>query len=295
MWLRQVKCVGDEELQKGVEEIGLPGNVRLHSLTVGLDHACVVAFSGGEGSGKALCWGSNWLNADMNEDFLRDMASDAQLVFVGKSVASEGPLHSISAGTEHTCGVTQGGELQCWGMDSHVRDTGVPTGNHWLAVKAAHMRTCAVSLVGGGVLACWGATGRAYLESINLQAFRLCPAASSAADVPHARVRHYGPDLSSLDHYDGTWLHVLPAELLLERDPFITILSPEVSRLAFLWVYDCVVYFMLLQVAMQAPGILLPRVRTFSEAGPAACAGASCCRRTGCEPACCSTWSASMA
>ena len=81
----------------------------------------------------------------------------------------------------------------------------------------------------GGVLACWGATGRVHLEAINSQALRMCPAASVAGSGPTARVLHYGPDLSSLDHYDGSWLQVLPAQLLLHRDPFVTILSPEVS------------------------------------------------------------------
>ena len=230
--MRQVKCGGDEELQKGLEEAGLAEahNSRLHSLTVGLDHACViVSANDGTRVGKGVCWGSNWLNEDMNEGLYKpNQASSSQLVFVGKSVAREGPLVAISAGTEHTCAVTQGGELQCWGL-SNVRDTGIPSGNHWLAVKAAHMRTCAVSLVGGGVLACWGATGRVHLEAINSQALRMCPAASVAGSGPTARVLHYGPDLSSLDHYDGSWLQVLPAQLLLHRDPFVTILSPEVS------------------------------------------------------------------
>ena len=29
-------------------------------------------------------------------------------------------------------------------------------------------------------------------------------------------MRHYGPDLSSLQHLDGKWLHVLPPNLSLE-------------------------------------------------------------------------------
>ena len=107
------------------------------------------------------------------------------------------------------------------------------------------MIRCAVSLVGGGTVACWGELGRQHLEAVNNAPATVCATVrreSSEGELAGdarvqdrrrgARVVYYGPDLSSLDHLDGTWMHVLPAALQLERDAFITILSPDVSKRA---------------------------------------------------------------
>ena len=113
---------------------------------------------------------------------------------------------------------------------------GWPPGNHWVTAVVGYHTTCAVSLVGGGTLACWGEFARSYLDTINRAAVTVCHPPNHTAGLAEraagagAQVIHYGPDLSSLDSLDGTWLHVLPAALSLARDPFITILSPDVSR-----------------------------------------------------------------
>jgi len=93
------------------------------------------------------------------------------------------------------------------------------------------------------VLACWGHSGRTYLDEINAAAFALLPRAAhnGSSRASTARVRHYGPDLSSLQHLDGTWLQVLPSDLSLKLNPFVTILAPDVrASCDFACHYVCV-------------------------------------------------------
>ena len=153
-----------------------------------------------------------------------------------------GQLVDISAGADHTCAVTASGHLHCWGARTGVGETGVPPGNHWLGVRAGHMRNCAFSAVGKGSLACWGHYGRDVLEAVNNASVPLCPLAAAAHSggvttpstkllaAKRARVSLYGPDLSSLQSLDGSWLHVFPGDLDLQRHPFITILSPDAHQ-----------------------------------------------------------------
>lgn len=247
----QAECWGDDDLDEALQQVqqsSAGGEASLRRISVGIDHACALratsrAGSGAargdstesaEVSGQAVCWGSNWLNPELAEANAQQSEGELGHIYVGKAVARGADMVDISAGADHTCGITTHGQIQCWGHA--ISDTGVPTGNHWMRIKAANGRTCAVSQLGSGVLACWGHSGRNYLDQINAGAFALLPrtlqdgSMRRADKLEHgARVRHYGPDLSSLEHLDGTWLHVLPADLSLERDPFITILSPDVS------------------------------------------------------------------
>ena len=148
------ECWGDEELNEALQHVQHTHDLHrltLRNLTIGLDHACALrvlapsphhvplAPAARPDVHKGVCWGSNWQNVDLLEATTH--AADIRPAFVGKAVERAGKIVDISAGSEHTCSITQGGQLQCWGLQMH--DAGVPTGNHWMAVKAGNMRTCA--------------------------------------------------------------------------------------------------------------------------------------------------------
>jgi len=138
------------------------GALRFVTLDAGHDHTC-----GPTASGEAHCWGFN---------------ADGQL---GSTLTSptlcgppEGPctrrpepvtggftFTAISAGGEHTCGLTGGGDAYCWGSnvsgqlgDSTTTSAAAPVpvggGLTFASISAGNNHTCGVS--GSGEAFCWG-------------------------------------------------------------------------------------------------------------------------------------------
>ncbi len=123
------------------------------ALSVGGFHACVVMTSG-----AARCWGSN------SSGQLGDGNTTSSSVPVTVTGMETGTL-SIAAGMSHTCAVTTGGGVRCWGagysgqlgngltssQTTPVDVTGIPSGATAIATGISY--SCA--LVSGGVK-CWG-------------------------------------------------------------------------------------------------------------------------------------------
>lgn len=127
-------------------------NVRLRSVSAGLEHTC-----GLDRDGRAFCWGANesgQIGTGTTGDTLPPQAAATTLRF-----------NSISAGYQRTCGITTEGELYCWGRINHptqgarchpfqptVRCVSVPTRvEPDLKFKSVSVYTkiCAVSDVSG--------------------------------------------------------------------------------------------------------------------------------------------------
>lgn len=129
-------------------------------LSAGLGHACTVHQS----DGKVYCWGENYSS---------QLGDGATAFFSAPVLASRvtTPMVAISAGGGHTCGLTTGGEVQCWGSNSSgqvgngttggtVRDpASILTSVVDIAAGKAH--TCA--LLASGVVKCWGANDHRQL------------------------------------------------------------------------------------------------------------------------------------
>jgi alpha-tubulin suppressor-like RCC1 family protein len=93
------------------------------AITTGDDHGCGFTELG------AVCWGSN---------------------LEGQSNAPDGPMTALDAGAFHTCGIHEGGRIECWG-----RSSASPMGNpSFRSVSAGGSASC--GLTEAHELRCWG-------------------------------------------------------------------------------------------------------------------------------------------
>ncbi len=159
-----VKCWGANELgQVGdgtttdrwtpVNVSGLSSGVQ--AIAAGGRHTCALTLSGG-----VKCWGVN----DAGQ--LGDGSTTNRLTPVNVSGLSNS-IQAIAAGTNHTCALTIGGGVKCWGQNSAgqlgdgtsinrstpVDVSGLTAGVQAIAAGAFH--TCVLTT--GGTVKCWGA------------------------------------------------------------------------------------------------------------------------------------------
>lgn len=82
------------------------GGLSFTALSAGRWHSCGLV-----AGGSAYCWGSN-LNGQLGNGFAQPEGLNTPTAVVGGFFFA-----AISAGWEHTCGVTSTGEGKCWGQD----------------------------------------------------------------------------------------------------------------------------------------------------------------------------------
>ena len=130
-----------------------PG-ITLATIRGGWGHSCATT-----SSGAAACWGDNWAG-QLGDGTTTQRTTPATVSGLASGVAA------VSPGGDHSCAVTTGGALKCWGrnLDGQLGDgttterwtpvnvTGLASGV--AAVAASYRHTCALT-TGGGVL-CWG-------------------------------------------------------------------------------------------------------------------------------------------
>jgi alpha-tubulin suppressor-like RCC1 family protein len=135
-----------------VQALGLNGGVS--AIAVGKLHTCVVTQSS-----MVKCWGGNSYGQ------LGDGTMDDEAFPVNADGLYSGII-GIAAGSAHTCALTQGGGVKCWGdnYDGQLGDgsntnrttpvdvTGLTAGASAVAVGGSH--TCA--LFPAGNIKCWG-------------------------------------------------------------------------------------------------------------------------------------------
>ena len=61
---------------------------------------------------------------------------------------------SLSAGYSHTCGVTASGDALCWGFDGYGRQNALPAGVSFESINAGDFHSCGVTTTGAAL--CWG-------------------------------------------------------------------------------------------------------------------------------------------
>jgi alpha-tubulin suppressor-like RCC1 family protein len=166
-----VKCWGSgEQGQLGdgsstdrltpVEVIGLSSGVQ--AISAGGSHTCALTDGGG-----VKCWGDNYYGQLGNGS-----GFNARLTPVDVTGLTSG-VQAISVGNRHSCALTSGGGMKCWGRnddgrlgDGSTTDRFTPvdvTGltNDVQAISASFFHTCA--LIDGGGVKCWGRNAEGQL------------------------------------------------------------------------------------------------------------------------------------
>ena len=170
-------CESNEDCTDGFCRAGLCAET-VEQVVAGLGHTCVRL-----NTGAVRCWGNGALGqlGYAKLDFIGDSetpASAGDLNLGDEAVAVE-----LSAGSYHTCARLEGGDLRCWGHNSHgqlgrghIDDIGddedpalveLPlTGDQQVVeLAAANRHTCA-RLSDGGVM-CWGRNDNGQLGYAN--------------------------------------------------------------------------------------------------------------------------------
>lgn len=170
-----VRCWGrDQNLQLGNDSATVDSNipVTVSGLTdtaaigVGIQHNCVLSMSGG-----VQCWGDG-ANGVLGRGSNTDSWSPVPVTGLTAGVIQ------ISVGTAHSCAVTSGNGLKCWGNGSYgrlgdgttsQRSTPVevfPSGSGVIAVSLGDVSSCA--LFSGGSVKCWGRNSSGQLGTGDL-------------------------------------------------------------------------------------------------------------------------------
>ncbi|MBL0141424.1 MAG: VCBS repeat-containing protein [Betaproteobacteria bacterium] len=138
-----------------VDVVGLASGMA--AIAAGENHSCAVTDNGG-----MKCWGRNFQGQLGNGGSLFDIQSTpVDVVGLGSGVVA------AAAGGDHTCALTAGGGVKCWGLNSNGQlgvDFGVPgltpgdvvgLASGVAAIAAGGSHTCALTTAGG--VKCWGA------------------------------------------------------------------------------------------------------------------------------------------
>jgi alpha-tubulin suppressor-like RCC1 family protein len=168
----QVKGAGGTGFLTGVSQISAGGS---HTCALILDDP----INHPENGGKVWCWGSDG-NGELGNGYTTDSPTPAQVV-IGPLPGTAALDHviQISAGGSHTCALSQGETVSCWGRNYEGQlgngavihtlgsDKSTPVSvlslTNVINISAGYGHTCAVLSTGSYTISCWGANSYGQL------------------------------------------------------------------------------------------------------------------------------------
>ncbi len=129
-------------------------------LALGTAHTCAV-----RRDNDAFCWGANH-SGQLGLGHTQDGPATAE------RIGDLGPVHTISAGFNHSCAIAVGGDVYCWGRGddgqlgdgeatNSSRPVEVQLSAPAIAISTGRFHSCAVT--DGGDVFCWGANSRGQM------------------------------------------------------------------------------------------------------------------------------------
>jgi len=147
--------VGDGTTTDSAVPVGVVGlGSGVVAVSAGEFHSCAVTLAG-----AVKCWGFNAVG-ELGDGTTAQSVAPVGVVGLGSGVVA------VSAGGFHSCAVTSGGSVRCWGRnpngelgDGTTIDSAVPVGvvglgSGVVAVSASRSDSCAVTSL--GAVKCWG-------------------------------------------------------------------------------------------------------------------------------------------